>query len=105
MPGAEQNAKIELDEQVPLINVSLGKPDWIADAAHAYGGKVLCTVVNAKHAGKAVESGADALMVTGHEAAAQRIIEEASVVTHENAARFASDQSNSDVVHDARYGH
>ena len=70
MPGAEDNAKVALEEQVPLINVSLGKPDWVADAAHQYGGKVLCTVVNAKHAGKAVESGADALMVTGHEAAA-----------------------------------
>jgi len=70
MPGAEENAKVALDEGVPLINVSLGKPDWICKAAHAYGGKVLCTVVNKKHAGKAVESGADALMVTGHEAAA-----------------------------------
>ncbi len=38
--------------------------------SHEYGGKVLCTVVNAKHAATAVESGADALMVTGHEAAA-----------------------------------
>ena len=70
MPGAEENAKVALDEAVPLINVSLGKPDWICEAAHDYGGKVLCTVINAKHAGKAVESGADALMVTGHEAAA-----------------------------------
>eukprot|EP00558_Chaetoceros_sp_UNC1202_P002584 CAMPEP_0197242908 /NCGR_PEP_ID=MMETSP1429-20130617/8516_1 /TAXON_ID=49237 /ORGANISM="Chaetoceros sp., Strain UNC1202" /LENGTH=371 /DNA_ID=CAMNT_0042703027 /DNA_START=85 /DNA_END=1200 /DNA_ORIENTATION=+ len=70
MPGAEENARVALDEQVGLINVSLGKPDWIADAAHDYGGKVLCTVVNAKHASSAVESGADALMLTGHEAAA-----------------------------------
>ena len=70
MPGAKENAKVALEEGVPLINVSLGKPDWICQAAHEYGGKVLCTVVNANHAGKAVESGADALMVTGHEAAA-----------------------------------
>jgi enoyl-[acyl-carrier protein] reductase II len=70
MPGAQENARVGLDEEVPLINVSLGKPDWIADAAHEYGGKVLCTVVNAKHASKALDSGADALMVTGHEAAA-----------------------------------
>ncbi len=70
MPGAEENAKVGLEEEVPLINVSLGKPDWIAKAAHEYGGKVLCTVVNAKHAAKALDSGADALMVTGHEAAA-----------------------------------
>ena len=88
MPGAEQNAKIALDEQVPLINVSLGKPDWIADAAHAYGGKVLCTVVNAKHAGKAVESGADALMVTGHEAAAHGGDVTSLVLIPAIAARF-----------------
>ncbi len=70
MPGAEENAKVALEEEVPIINVSLGKPDWIASAAHNYGGKVLATVTNAKHAGSALDSGADALMVTGHEAAA-----------------------------------
>ncbi|CAB9500055.1 Probable nitronate monooxygenase [Seminavis robusta] len=70
MPGATENAQVALEEQVPLINVSLGKPDWIAQEAHAYGGKVLATVTNAKHATIALEAGADALMVTGHEAAA-----------------------------------
>lgn len=70
MPGAKENAKVALDENVPLINVSLGKPDWIVSAAHEYGGKVLATVVNAKHGNSAVEAGADALLVTGHEAAA-----------------------------------
>ena len=70
MPGAKENARIALDEQVPILNVSLGKPDWIAEAAHSYGGKVLTTVTNAKHASSALESGADALMITGHEAAA-----------------------------------
>lgn len=70
MPGSEENAKVALDEEVPLINVSLGKPDWIAQRAHGYGGKVLCTVTNATHAAKAIDAGADALMVTGHEAAA-----------------------------------
>lgn len=70
MPGAEENAKVALEEEVPLINVSLGKPDWIAKTAHSYGGKVLCTVTNAAHATKAIDAGADALMVTGHEAAA-----------------------------------
>lgn len=70
MPGAEENAKVALEEEVPLINVSLGKPDWIAESAHSYGGKVLCTVTNTAHASKAIEAGADALMLTGHEAAA-----------------------------------
>jgi enoyl-[acyl-carrier protein] reductase II len=70
MPGAQANAEVALEEQVPLINVSLGKADWIARGAHEYGGKVLATVTNAKHAAAAIESGADALMATGHEAAA-----------------------------------
>ena len=70
MPGAAENAKVAIEEQVPLVNVSLGKADWIADAVHGYGGHVLATVTNAKHASAALESGADALMVTGYEAAA-----------------------------------
>jgi enoyl-[acyl-carrier protein] reductase II len=70
MPGASENAKVAIEEQVPLVNVSLGKADWITEAVHGYGGHVLSTVTNAKHASAALESGADALMVTGHEAAA-----------------------------------
>jgi enoyl-[acyl-carrier protein] reductase II len=70
MPGAAENAKVAIEEQVPLVNVSLGKADWIADAVHGYGGHVLATVTNSKHADAALKSGADALMATGHEAAA-----------------------------------
>lgn len=70
MPGAVQNAEIALQEQVPIINVSLGKADWIAESVHEYGGTLLSTVTNAKHAAAAIHAGADALMVTGHEAAA-----------------------------------
>ncbi|GAX20941.1 hypothetical protein FisN_1Lh399 [Fistulifera solaris] len=70
MPGAKENAQVALDEQVPIINISLGKADWIADTAHSYGGKILSTVTNKKHAAAAIEAGADAIMVTGHEAAA-----------------------------------
>ena len=70
MPGATQNAQVALDEQVPLINISLGKAPWIADAVHAYGGTVLATVTNRHHAQAALDAGADALMLTGYEAAA-----------------------------------
>jgi enoyl-[acyl-carrier protein] reductase II len=70
MPGASDNAKVAIEEQVPIINVSLGKADWIADGVHGYGGSLLATVTNAKHAKAALEGGADALMATGHEAAA-----------------------------------
>ncbi len=70
MPGATDNAKVALEEQVPVINFSLGKGDWIVKAAHEYGGKVIATVVTEKHAKSAEKIGADALLVTGHEAAA-----------------------------------
>lgn len=70
MPGAAENAKVALEEQVPIINVSLGKASWISEALSQYGGKLLATVTNQKHAQAALENGADALMVTGHEAAA-----------------------------------
>jgi len=69
-PEAKKNAKVLLDEQVPVINYSLGKGDWIARAAHEYGGKVIATVTTIKHAQAAQRDGADALIVTGHEAAA-----------------------------------
>ena len=69
-PGAAENAKVLLEEKVPVINFSLGKGDWIVKAAHAYGGKVIATVVNARHAKRAEEYGVDAVIATGHEAAA-----------------------------------
>lgn len=69
-PGAKENAKVLLDEKVPVINFSLGKGDWIAEAAHKYGGKVIATVVTEKHAMAAEKQGCDGLVVTGHEAAA-----------------------------------
>lgn len=70
MPGAKENAEVGLEEQVPVINFSLGKGDWIVERAHAYGGKVIATVVNEKHALAAQRCGVDALLATGHEAAA-----------------------------------
>lgn len=70
MPGAVENATIGLEEKVPVINVSLGKGDWIAERAHAYGGKVIATVVNERHAMAAQRYGADAVFATGYEAAA-----------------------------------
>jgi enoyl-[acyl-carrier protein] reductase II len=70
MPGAKENAEVALEEKVPVINFSLGKGDWIVQRAHEYGGKVIATVVNEKHAKSAESIGVDALMCTGHEAAA-----------------------------------
>ena len=69
-PGAVENAKVILEEKVPVVNFSLGKGDWIVREAHAYGGKVLSTVVNVRHAKRAEEYGCDGVIATGHEAAA-----------------------------------
>jgi len=69
-PGAAQNAAVMLEEKVPVINFALGKGDWIVKRAHEYGGKVIATVVNHRHAKRAQDYGTDALIVTGYEAAA-----------------------------------
>ena len=55
---------------MPVINYSLGKGDWLCQRVKAYGGKTIATVITAKHAQAAERDGADALIVTGHEAAA-----------------------------------
>lgn len=69
-PGATENAKALLEEKVPVINFALGKGDWIVKKAHEYGGKVVATVVNSRHAKRAQDYGVDAVIATGHEAAA-----------------------------------
>ena len=68
--GAVENAKVLLQEQVPVINFALGKGDWIVKEAHKYGGKVFATVVNVRHAKRAQDYGSDAIIATGQEAAA-----------------------------------
>jgi len=68
-PGAKENIQVAIEEKVPIINYSLGKP-WFIDQVHAYGGKVIGTIAIAKHAVKAQQLGVDALIITGHEAAA-----------------------------------
>jgi len=70
LPNGRENIAVALEEKVPILNYALGKGDWIIKAAHEYGGKVLATVAIEKHARRAEMDGADALVVTGHEAAA-----------------------------------
>jgi len=69
-PGSKENGKVLLEEKVPVINFALGKGDWLVNAAHGYGGKVIATVVNERHAKRAQDYGSDAVIATGHEAAA-----------------------------------
>lgn len=69
LPGANSNAKVLLEEKVPVINFALGKGDWLVRSAHAYGGKVIATITNLYHAKRAQDYGVDAVIATGHEAA------------------------------------
>jgi enoyl-[acyl-carrier protein] reductase II len=69
-PGSKENAEVLLEEKVPVINFALGKGDWLCREAHKYGGKVVATVVMEKHAVAAEKQGCDAVIATGHEAAA-----------------------------------
>ncbi|MEW6553826.1 MAG: nitronate monooxygenase [Actinomycetota bacterium] len=69
-PGAAQNAVVLLEEKIPVLNFSLGKGDWIVQMAHEYGGKVLATVTNLRHAKRAQDYGCDGVIATGNEAAA-----------------------------------
>jgi enoyl-[acyl-carrier protein] reductase II len=70
---AKENIQAAIEEKVPFINYSLGKP-WFIDQVHAYGGKVVGTIAIAKHAARAQELGCDALIVTGHEADATSLV-------------------------------
>ena len=73
MPGTKDNGRVALDKQVPLIKVSLVKPNWIAKCAKELGckgsgttnTKALLTVMNAEHTQAAIKCGADALLVMG----------------------------------------
>ena len=69
LPGGSQNAAAVLEEKVPVVNFALGKGDWLVREVHGYGGKVLATVTNARHALSAQNYGADAVIATGNEAA------------------------------------
>lgn len=69
-PFAADMCRMVLEEKVPVVNMSLGRDARFFAAVHAYGGKVINTVTTEKHAKAGQMAGADALIVTGHEAAA-----------------------------------
>lgn len=70
MPGATENAQLAIAREVPVVNFQLGRAEWLIEGVHAYGGLAMPTVTSARHARSATAAGADALLVTGHEAAA-----------------------------------
>lgn len=68
-PLAKEKIEVAIEEEVPVLWYSLGKP-WFINRVHKYGGKVVGSVAMSRHATKAEELGVDALVVTGHESAA-----------------------------------
>ena len=70
MPGAVPNAKVALEERVPVINFQLGRGEWLIEGVHEYGGCAVATVTSERHARSAETAGVDAILLTGHEAAA-----------------------------------
>lgn len=67
-PILKDNPRLEVDleavvkRKVPLVVTSLGDPTRVVERVKAYGGVVWCDVVGYRHAKKAVEAGADALV-------------------------------------------
>jgi nitronate monooxygenase len=64
-PRYEPDLDIVVQHKVPLVITCLGHPGKVIEAVHGYGGAVLCDVINAEHARKAAEAGADGLIVVG----------------------------------------
>jgi enoyl-[acyl-carrier protein] reductase II len=72
-PTARENLAVVIEEKVPIVNYTLGRPpdiEPLVKAVHGYGGKVMATVALARHAMRAEQLGVDAINITGHEAAA-----------------------------------
>lgn len=67
-PGFEKQAEILIAEAVPLICHSRGNPKWIIDATRSQGIKVMAMIGSVRHALRAEEDGAHAIMVQGSEA-------------------------------------
>lgn len=70
LPGAKGLVETVLAAKVPVINYALGRATEIIKATHAYGGKIIATIALVKHAQYSEKDGADAIIVTGYEAAA-----------------------------------
>jgi len=52
-----------VDNEVPLIITSLRAPKSVIDSVHSYGGAVMHDVINIRHAKKAIDEGADGLIL------------------------------------------
>lgn len=67
-PGYERLAGVFLEEKVPLICHSRGNPKWLIDLTAGLDMKIMAMVGTVRHAVRAEQDGADAIMVQGEEA-------------------------------------
>ncbi len=64
-PYFEEHLKICVERKVMSYITSLGNPELVIEAAHAYGAKVFCDVVNMDHAEKVYKLGCDGFVAVG----------------------------------------
>lgn len=62
-PRLEADLEITVRHEVPIIIASVGNPSPVIGRVKAYGGLVISDVATVKHARRAAESGADALIL------------------------------------------
>jgi len=70
--GTRELIPAVIEEKVPVLNYALGRPPQIQpliEAVHEYGGKVIGTIAFVRHAMRSEQLGADAVIITGYEAA------------------------------------
>jgi len=59
----EHDMEVCVDNEVPIIITSLRAPKSVIDGVHSYGGAVMHDVINIRHAKKAIDEGADGLIL------------------------------------------
>lgn len=64
-PRCDDDIAAAVMHKVPFLITSLGSPAKVVEAVRGYGGVVFSDVINARHAHKAIEAGADGLIAVG----------------------------------------
>jgi nitronate monooxygenase len=59
----EEDLALAVSHKVPLVITSVGKPDRVCPAVHAYGGRVFHDIISVVHARKALDCGVDGLIL------------------------------------------
>ena len=59
----EKDMEICMKYEVPIVITSLRAPKFVVEAVHSYGGVVMHDVINIRHAKKAIDEGADGLIL------------------------------------------